>query len=297
MKRTTRLIRWLTVLSIAMLFALIPVVGTRVALADDQPVKITVKITDSGFQPDTIEVSAGQIVEITFVWAHQAYPNEEHIIVFEGVKAESDKITKANPEATVKFVATTPGTFGFKCDIECDLHDSLQKGVLKVKAGSGTAAALQPSKISVEPSGVAVRAETVKVSALLLDKDGQPIPKAEVTFYSPRKFMGREGLVEVGIAKTGPTGQANLSYKPTTTEAQKIVVRFEGGGLYDASETTVDVPGSRLFGPAKAETHISLKGLRDWAPLGFITIILGIWAAFAFMLYQAWSIRRVRAGG
>jgi plastocyanin len=273
-----------------------PLAATRVAFADDQPVKITVKITDSGFQPDTVEVSAGQIVEITFVWSHQAYPNEEHIIVFDGLKLESDKLTREHPQSTVKFVATTPGTFTFKCDIECDLHDSLQHGVLKVKAGGGTAAALQPSKIAVEPSGIAVKAETLKVSAFLLDKDGQPIPKAEVKFYSPKKFFGREGLQEIGISKTGPTGQANLSYRPTTTEAQKIVVRFEGGGLYDASETTIDVPGSRLFGPAKAERHISLQGLRDWAPLGFLTLILSIWASFAFMLYQAWSVRRVRAG-
>jgi plastocyanin len=296
MNATVRPIRWLSVLALATLFALMPLVGIRLAFAEEQPVKISVKVGESGFEPGTIEVSSGQLVEITFIWDSPNRPNEEHIIVFEGMKLESEKITKDHPQTTVKFVATTPGTFGFKCDIECDLHDALQKGILKVKAGGGTAAALQPSTLSVSPTGVAVKAETVKVSATLTDKEGQPIPRVEVTFYTPKTFLGNEGLVEIGVGKTAPNGQVNLTYRPTTTEARKIVVRFEGGGVYDATETTVDVPGSRLFGLAKAETHVSLQGLRDWAPFGFLGIILSIWAAFAFMLFQAWSVRRVRPG-
>jgi plastocyanin len=297
MKATLIALSWRMILLVAAAVGLTGLAGASPAFADDQPVKLTVKITDSGFEPNTLEVQSGQQVEVTFVWSHQAHPNEKHIIVFDGLKVETDMITKDNPQSTVKFVATTPGTFTFKCDIECDIHDSLQNGVLKVSAGPGSAAvSLEPSSISVEPSNVSVRGETVKVSAFLLDKDGQPIPKATVTFYAQKTFLGRSGLEEIGIAKTTATGLATLSYNPTIPDAQKLVARFEGGGIYDASEANIDVPANLLFGPAPAESHVSLHGLRSWAPVGFFGVIVAIWCAFAFMLYQAWGVRRIRAG-
>ncbi len=288
----------LTVATLAFaLLAALAIPGVHSARAEE-PVKITVKVEDDRFTPDTIELVQGALVEITFEWASKAHPENTHIIVLDGLKLESELISAKNPKSTVKLVATNAGTFGFKCDVECEGHETLQKGTIKVKAGaSGGASNLQPSKISVESSGVFVQSNKVTLAAFLLDSSGQPIPKAEVTFYSEEEFVGQKGLVWVGTAKTTPTGLAKVVYYPTDSAPSKLVIRFEGAGIYDASEQTIDLPGNRLFGPAPAPDHVSLGILRSGAPVVLVGIIGSIWAMFAFILYQAWSVRNLPGGG
>ncbi len=292
----------LAILLTAVLLAVSPGLATP-AIAQEAT-KVTVKITDGGFQPETIEVEQGKLVEITFVWDHRAYPNEEHIMVLEGYNVESDKIDAQHKEATIKIVANKPGTFTFKCDLECDLHDFLQKGVLKVKTGTGGgAAALTKTKISIEPAGISIKDGRVTVNAMLLDDKEQPVPKGEISFFIVQAFAGRSGLVEIGQERTGPTGLARLVYLPTKTGTLKLTARFEGMGIYDASELAVDMPASRAFPPYFGEGLASESGhskelveLKDWAPVALISLIGLIWAAFFFILFQAWKVSRVRAG-
>ena len=272
---------------------------SRPAFADDQPVKITVKLTDAGFVPATVEVQQGQAVELTFVWDSPAHPLDEHIMVIPDYKLESDKINSDHKETTVKFVATKSGTFNFKCDMECDVHDLLQHGELKVTAGGGAAAALQPSKFVVDPvTGVITKGGSVSIAAQLVDKDGKPIPKAEVRFYAEQQFLGRTGLIEIGIAKTGANGIASAVYRPTTPDAEKIVAKFAGVGLYDATEQTIPLVGSAQFAPAAApNSDDTLHGMKKGARLGLVLVIAGVWLTFGFIAFQAWGISRVQKGG
>lgn len=291
------------------LFVAAVIVGMAPGLARpaaaQEATKITVKTTDGGFEPSTIEVEQGKLVEITFVWDHKSHGNEKHIIVLEGYNVESEQIDAQNKESTIKLVASKPGTFTFKCDVECDTHDFLQTGVLKVKAGAGGgAAALTKTKISIEPSGISIRDGRVTVAAFLLDDKGQPVPKADISFFIDQTFAGRTGLAQVGEERTGPTGQAKLVYEPTRTGTIKLTARFEGAGIYDASEQVVDIPSSRAFSAYFGESVASESGhsqelveLKDWAPLALISMIGLIWAAFIFILFQAWSVSRVRPGG
>ncbi|MBI4674090.1 MAG: hypothetical protein HY741_20795 [Chloroflexi bacterium] len=57
---------------------------------------VVVEINDGGFNGQTgdftIEVNQGDLVELTFTWAHQGYVNEEHVMVLEGYKLEWDKL-------------------------------------------------------------------------------------------------------------------------------------------------------------------------------------------------------------
>jgi plastocyanin len=271
----------------------------------DEPVKLTVKVTDQGFDPAVVEVPQGAPVELTFVFANKNYPQDEHIMVGTGaVKFESDKIDSATQQTTVKFVATQPGTFGFKCNVECDAHDDLQKGEIKVKAaggaaGAGASSGLQESKLTIDPTaGVLVKGNSVSIVAVLQDKDGKPISKADVTFYLERQFLGRKGQVEIATAKTNEGGLATAVYRPTDSAGGKITVAFAGGGLYDKTEESVQLAPSRQFEPlALAAKDDDLHGLKRVAPYALITLIGGIWLGFAFMLYLAWGISRAAPGG
>lgn len=277
-----------------------PLAAPGAAHGQAAPVKITVKLTDSGFDPSVIEVEQGKSVELTFVWSHVVYPNEEHIVVIPGYKLESDKIDSAHKEMTLKFIAAQSGTFDFKCDVECDTHDILQNGLIKVKPSSGGGtAALQPSKLVVDPvSGVLLKGRTVSLSAALQDKDGKPIPKAEVRFYTEQKFLGQTGLVDIGMAKTGANGYAYLLYHPTTSVPRTIIAKFAGVGLYDATEQTISLAGSSQFGPqVSLDSDDSLHGLKGGARLALVFVIAGVWLTFGFLLYQALSIRRATGGG
>lgn len=281
------------VLALAALTAFIP----RTGYAED-PVKVTVKVTDSGFVPTTVTISQGQAVELTFEWAHVSRPTEEHIIVIEGYKLESEKIDKAHTTSTVKFIATKVGTFAFSCDIECDIHSSLQNGQLKVTAGGAGSAALTPSKFEIDPvANISVRDDHIIVTATLKGGDGKPIAKADVAFLVEQQFVGTTSLMKVGAARTGPTGIAQLVYLPRETEPEKMVVRFEGLGVYDATEAIIQLPGSQLFGPPSRSTGSGILELKTGARFGLVIVIAAVWGAFAFILYRAWSLRKAQPGG
>jgi plastocyanin len=268
--------------------------------AQDGPVKVTVRVTDGGFDPSVIEVAQGKSVELTFVFAHVAYPQEEHIIVIPGYKIETAKIDAAHRETTVTFIAAQTGTFSFQCDLECDTHDSLQNGQIKVTPSAGGAAVvLLPSKLVVDPvSGVLIEGGSVSIAATLQGEDGKPIPRAEVRFYARQEFLGQAGLVEIGVVKTLPNGYASVLYHPTTRDPRTIVAKFSGVGTYAATEKEISLIGSDQFVPRGVPaTDDSLHGLKGAAHVALVVVIACVWLAFAFLGLQALGIERAGRGG
>lgn len=295
----------LILVGIAFLLGLLCVVLPSPSMAAENPTRITVQITDSGFngKPDNlvIEVEQGAQVELTFVWAHQAYVQDEHIMVLEGYKLETDKLTSQHREATLKFIADKPGTFGFQCDIECDAHDYLQRGTLRVKAGGGasggaSAASRAPTRLSVTPSSSVVAGdEMVVLMAVLRDDKGAPVPKAEVHFFVDTEFAGVKGQMEVAKARTDANGVAFADYQPTLrAEKQVITTRFEGQGLYDESQQVVELHQAGEPPSGISSEPVGLEGLRQWAPTGLAVVVLAVWATLAFVLFQAFSIAWVK---
>jgi len=277
--------------------------GATPALADDGPTKVTIKIADNGFQPASVDVPLNATVELTFVWDSPSHPNDEHIIVIPGYKLESEKIDRTNKQTVVKFVATKSGSFLFKCDMECDTHDILQHGNINVTAGGaagagagGSASSLQVSKLVIDPvKGIVVKGNTVNIAASLQDKDGKPIAKAEVLFFADRQFLGRQGEVPIAVGKTDANGLVFATYHPTNSDGGKLIARFEGGGLFDKTEQAFNLAGSPQFQPVpQSATDDDLHGMKSVAPYALVGVIGGVWLAFAFMLFQAWGISRVR---
>lgn len=273
----------------------------RHAHADSEPEKFTINVTDTGFDPATIEVDQDATVEITFVWDQASYPDDVHIIIFKDFKVESQQIDTEHRETTVRLVANQSGTFTFKCDVECDAHDYLQAGKLVIKpsgsGGSGGGSGLVPTEMVVQPSSVAIEGDAVSVLTQLIDDEGNPIPKADLRFMVEETFVGTTSFVEVGAAQTNDTGFARFSYKPTHTEPANLVVQFDGAGVYDATQLNVQVPGSNSFHPVQLDEHESAATLRSWAPTGLVVLFLSVWSVLGFALYKAWSMSRIREEG
>lgn len=282
-------------------------------VAADQaaPVKVTIRITDSGFDPKSVDVPMGAQVELTFVWDQPAHPDETHVITVPGYKLESEQVDRTNKQTVLAFVATKTGSFNFKCDTECDTHDYLQGGTINVVAGGtasggsagggGNAAttSLQASKLFVDPiTGVMVRGNSVSISASLKSTDGKPISKAEVAFFAKRSFLGRQAEVPIGVGKTDAGGNVYTIYHPTNSDGGSIIARFEGGGLYDKTEVSFNLAPSNQFQPKPlGATDDDLHGIKRIAPLALIGLVGAVWLSFVFMLFQAWGISRVRAEG
>ncbi len=274
--------------------------------------KIRVEITDGGFQcaggkPTanclgvqeglfTIEVEQGQLVELTIVWAHKAYPGEEHIIVLEGYKLETDKLNPSNREATFKFIADKGGTFGFKCDLECDIHDYLQRGRLRVKrTGSNImAAGYTPTTLNVSLSSpVIAGGEIASLMTTLRDDKGVPVSKAEVRFYLDTDFISTKGKMEIGVAKTDANGAAFFEYKPTLDMPKHtITARFEGLGVYAESQKIVQIELVGEPTPAYSVAPIGTEEVGTWAARAFIFVLAGVWTTYSFVLFQVFAISR-----
>jgi len=90
----------------------------------------TIEVTASRFefQPERIEVQEGDHVRLTL---HSADTKHGFAIPELGVKAT---VPKGGAPVTVEFVATKPGTFGFKCSEYCGSGHKRMTGTLVVAA-------------------------------------------------------------------------------------------------------------------------------------------------------------------
>ncbi|MDP2663343.1 MAG: hypothetical protein Q8R28_21715, partial [Dehalococcoidia bacterium] len=291
---------------------------------------IRVELNDAGFNGDSgdfdVEVQQGQLVEITFVWNHQAYPQEEHILVLEGYKLETDKIDAEHREGSFKFLSDKVGTFNFWCDIECETHDLLQKGHLKVTSGgSGSGGSSSGGTATRTATSLAFRTNTsiltgsggpLTLTAVLTDINGVPIPKAEVHFYATAELVGTEGQMEIGVGKTDANGVATLEYQPyIVTPKLKITAHVDALGVYDESQQIIEIEQLGEPPPAYAEAPTGLEhapniwlgsnphgpsatvwswSINHWGPLAIAVVVLGVWSTLGFALYQIYGISRQR---
>lgn len=291
----TLTLRSLTVL--ALLLATLAV-GNQPAHADDTPVKLRVEITDQGFNGNPgeldLQVEPGSLVELTFVWAHQGYSREEHIISLEGYKLETEKLNAQHRESTLKFIADKPGTFNFKCDIECELHNYLQRGFLKIGSGGGSAAGAAkrtPTTLAVTPSSKETGSTYVNLMAVLKDSSGAPVSKATITFLEDADFIGTKAKMTLGSAQTDEHGVAFFDYRPTLDQpVHAITAQFDAMGVYAESAQSVQLKQSGAPASGYSTDDNSLAGLREWGPLGLAIAVTGVWLVLGFVLFQAVGI-------
>lgn len=162
------------------------------------------------------------------------------------------------------------------------------------RAGApGSPAARTPTSLSLSPSSWAVSDEMVNLMAVLLDARGTPIHRAEVRFYIETEFVGTRGLMEIGSTRTDSNGVALLTYQPTlAAERQTVVARFEGQGTHDASQKAVEI---RLVEPSPvshAADSSGLEGAGRGMLVAFVLAMVGVWAAFGYVLWQVYAIYR-----
>jgi hypothetical protein len=290
-------------LLLAILAVLMPTTLVHAMPARQSPKQIRIAIMDGGFDgvadEYNVEVEQGQLVEITFVWAHKAYVQDEHIFVIDGYKLETPKIDSGHKEATLRFVADKVGTFAIHCDLECDAHAALQRANLKVKPASGgggtsAASARLATTLTIKPSMTLVATgDIVDLMTTLRDKNGAPVAKADIQYFVETTFGGVKGKMNIGHVRTDVNGVAFFDYQPALSDTnQKITAQFDISGLYDESAQSVDI---QLVGqplPAYRQAPIGLESLRDLAPYGLMALVLGIWCLFAFVMFQALSVAR-----
>jgi hypothetical protein len=282
-------------------------------IAQQTPVRIVLEITDQGYRcaegcdavdlsagdwEPLLEVTLGAEVELVFVWAHEAYPNEEHVMLLEGYRLETDQIDSESREATLRFIADQPGLHRMKCDLHCDLHDYMQRAQIRVeRSGNGvaSAAAYTPTTLGLHsPAPVISGFEHVPLGAMLTDDSGAPIAGAELSFYVDTEFGGVQDLVHIGTVPTDEDGTATYRFLPLTADAeQRVVARFAGMGVYGESEHELHL---RVTGtPPAAYVSEASRFEQIAGPLGarsFAAVVLAVWAAFAFALFQVFRIAR-----
>lgn len=278
--------------------ALVPgPLGAFAAHAGGHPVlKLRVEVSREGLngRPDlVIEAEQGQRVEMTFVWADMAVPDNAHLIYIKGYELSTDLLSSEHRTHTLSFVADAPGTFEVVCVWPCEGHlEALQGGRLRVTpVGGGTGGQ------SLTATGLALRSlgpeagGAVRLRATLADDAGNPIPNVPVRFFVEAELAGTRGLMEIGSAVTDSRGVASLVYAPTFPGEQRLTARFEGVGLYAESEGTarLDVPDAV---PAYTSGPPGLAPLPRLAAAGLVALVLGVWATFAYVIYQVLRIRR-----
>ncbi len=92
---------------------LLPLSGIE-AYADETPQAITLTLGDYRFDPDTLEVRAGQPVALTLINKDGITP---HTVILKDTAAGLDIDTgvSAGSTTTIEFTAEAPGTYTFYC--------------------------------------------------------------------------------------------------------------------------------------------------------------------------------------
>ncbi|HEV8353005.1 MAG TPA: hypothetical protein VGR24_02275 [bacterium] len=252
--------------------------------------QVRVVVSGHGFDPPIVEVTEGELVELTLVYGDD--PNGEdnpHIIVIEGLGIESPVLSLSNPQATLRFTAERSGRLRFKCVAYCHGHDRLQEGYVNVRpptaAGSAQAAAaataLQLVAAPPEAPGAmaALRAQ--------LTSAGLPVEGVIVRFDQQATLV-KTGWTPIGRVRTDDRGVARLEYRPFG-DALKVQVRavFEGTVRYGPTQAAaaVDLPGLATWWKPPAAVHIPVIGIGLlWA------VLAGVWLTFGYTLYQVFTL-------
>lgn len=276
-----------------------------------EPLKVTLAITDVDIEcregcdhvdlsdpwRPTIGVALGTLLQFTFVWAHQGYITEEHIMVLEGYNLEWDKIDRDHREASLQLIADKPGKFTVKCDTECELHDFTQNITLEVGETGGKAAAKTPSVLVLKPSERMTTGEAVNIMVTLKGEDAKPVPKANIDFFVDTSFAGTQGEMKIVTAETDEHGVAFVDFKPTLpVTSETLTARFDGLGIYDGTEQKVVIQTIGPMPPAYLVPDVGLDELRATMPRAFGATILAIWLVLGFIVLQIFGIQRARPG-
>lgn len=268
-----------------------------------EPLNLTVEVSYKGFNGESefsIEALQGQEVNLTFVWADGAVPDNAHRIRIEGYELKTKIIDIDNPEDTLSFVADKTGSFLIECDWRCEGHkEALQSATLKVGGSSpdsGPGASYVSTNIALGFMPVETEAGPVALDATLQDEEGQAIEGAPVRFYVATEFAGTDGLMEIAEVQTGEDGVALYEYTPTVSGEQTIIARFDGLGLYEETEASFPI-NVRNAEPAYTVPPPGLEGLRQWAPLGVGLIVATVWLTFMYAGFQVYRLARSPGGG
>lgn len=284
-------------------------------------VHLQIDVTDVGFNNQEgdyyVEVAQGAMVQLDFVWGQGNSP-DQHTFALDGYGLQTEQLDAAHPQVSLKFIADKPGTFDLKCDLDCDIHHALLKGHLKVSrsaaggvvspAGGGTTGGdASPggstggspyisTSLTLSPSSWTSSGQALKLTSELRDASGNPVPRAEVSYYLDTTFAGVTDKMLIGTARTDASGVASLDYTPTISgQDHNITAKYEGAGLYAESEQAISIQAPDDIASAYTVAPIGLDGVRHWAPWALAAIVLILWSTFAFVLFQAVGIRRVRS--
>lgn len=256
--------------------------------------RVRVVVSERGFDPAVVEVTEGELVELTFVYGDGHLPQDNpHRIFIEGLDLESPEISRARPEATVRFTAERSGRLRFKCTAYCTGHDRLQDGYLSVRSaaavGSAPAVATRLELLAAPPDVPGAKAA---LRAQLFSADGQPVEGVLIRFEQQAALV-KTGWAPVGSARTDPRGVALIEYAPFG-DALRVPVRavFEGNVRYQAAqaEVVLELPALVSWWAPPEEVRVAIVGTwLLWA------VVAAVWLTFAYVAYQVFTLPEPRA--
>lgn len=113
------------------------------------PLRMEIQVSSAGWNGSkdlVVSATVGQPVELVFVWADHAEPDNTHIVAIPELGLSTPLLTRDAPTATLAFTPAQSGTFTIKCAEPCEGHKTnLQTGRLEV-ADAPAAPAPAPSE-------------------------------------------------------------------------------------------------------------------------------------------------------
>ncbi len=236
----------------------------------------------NGEREFTITVNQGDTVRITFVYGDGDLAEDNpHGMAVVGYDVQA-LVNKANPTATVEFIAHRSGTFRIVCTTPCVGMENLLNGRLEV-APAAPGAAATTLALALTPTG----AGELEAEAALQDQEGKPVTGVPVAFYLQTAFGGR---MKVGESHTDRRGVATLAYQAAPGQVVRLEAVFGGSTELQASQATASVALSAGEAPKPPGSLIT-----PYPPLVptllLILVVSGVWLTYGFVLYQLYRIK------
>lgn len=279
--------------SLAVLLLVFFLVGAWMgsAAAQSSPKQIVIDVSQHGWNNDPnaiFTVEEGEPVEFVFNYGDGDLSiDNPHVMMIEGTNVESGQLNRANPKQVMRFVPEKTGTFSLQCKITCTGHGNLGSGRIRVvAAGSGGAQPLETAiaLVTVPPKAAG---ELAEVRAKVTTATGAPVEGVTVDFSVRTTFVISEWM-PVGQARTGPSGEAVLRFRPNRGGDQTVRAYYAGSGRYVGAEKTLNLAVPEMQPVYNQPDGLHIPGFGFW----LLWLIVGvIWATYLLIFFNLRQLR------
>ena len=157
--------------------------------------------------------------------------------------------------------------------------------------------ATQPAQLTLEADEEARQGDPHEITVRLSDASGAPLAGRTVAVRQELRFFDYRDEAPAGEVRTDYRGVATLTHTPTLPGRSRLIAEFAGDDDSAAATATATIAVEEGVAVGSPVVFVRPEPLlpRGVTAVWFVPLLLGVWLAISFALYQLVRIPAARA--